>query len=86
MRRSGCRSGSRSRSTGTSITSRLGEGLMTTLGDLKSKLMESSAFRAEYEKACVEYQALEAELAASASNQSRKIVAGPDNSAPDSSQ
>lgn len=59
---------------------------MTTLGDLKSKLMESPAFRAEYEKACVEYQAIEAELAASASNQSRKIAAGSDRSPPDSSQ
>lgn len=59
---------------------------MTTLGDLKSKLMKNPAFRAEYEKACVEYQAIEAELAASASNQSLKIAAGSDRSAPDRSQ
>ena len=61
-------------------------GLMAKLRDLKSKLMESPAFRAEYEQACVEYQALEAELAASSSNQSRKVAAGADRSGPDSSQ
>lgn len=59
---------------------------MTKLGDLKSKLMETPVFRADYEKACVEYQAIEAELAASASNQSRKIAAGSDRSVPDRSQ
>ena len=59
---------------------------MTTLGDLKVRLMKTPAFRAEYLKACVEYQALEAELVASSSNQSRKVAAGSDRSGPDSSQ
>lgn len=73
-------------STGTSIISRRGEGEMKALGDLKSKLMKSPAFRAEYERACVEYQALEAELVASSSNQTRKIAAGSDRFVPDNSQ
>ena len=59
---------------------------MMTLGDLKSKLMKKPAFRAEYEKACVEYQSLEAELVASANSQSRKIAAGSNRSGPESSQ
>lgn len=61
-------------------------GSLTNLVALKSWLMKNPAFRAEYEKACVEYQALEAALAASASNQSRKIAAGSDRSVPDRSQ
>ena len=59
---------------------------ITTLGELKFKLMKNPAFRAEYEKARIEYQGLEAEIAASANSQSRKIVAGSDSAAPESSQ
>jgi hypothetical protein len=59
---------------------------MTKPAVLKLQLMENPAFRAEYEKACVEYQAAEGELVASASSQSRKTAAGSDRSVPDKSQ